>query len=135
MEREPDTDREGVSGVHLQCPKQRVQNNISPKLLYCALVIPIPIPTLDAVGVAQGLSLRRAVDFGDQFARLVARKGFHELVPVRGNFFAVAAPRRVELEEHGLARGHVIEVVRGKMHGRGAGEQGEGEDAGEHFES
>merc|ERR1719164_438574 len=85
----------------------------------------------NTVLVAQRLAGRGAVNVSDENLRGVlelSAKG----VPIGLHLFAVASPRRQELDEGGLARlsDLLVEVVRGELDGRGGG-AGEGSQQGE----
>mmetsp|Transcript_105096 Transcript_105096/g.255142 ORF Transcript_105096/g.255142 Transcript_105096/m.255142 type:complete len:292 (+) Transcript_105096:413-1288(+) len=79
---------------------------------------------LDAVRVAQRLPGGRAVHVRDQSAPLAVHL-LHDLVPVRLHPFAVASPRREELDEDGLAGRLRVPVVRRQLDGRGGARQGQ----------
>merc|ERR1719217_2020707 len=85
----------------------------------------------NTVLVAQRLAGRGAVNVSDENLRGIlelSAKG----VPIGLHLFAVASPRRQELDEGGLARLRdlLVEVVRGELDGRGRG-AGEGSQQGE----
>jgi len=65
-----------------------------------------------------------AVDVGNE-GGLRVLEFFHELVPSRLHGFAVASPRREELDENGLPRGEGVEVVGGEFGGAHGGHEGE----------
>jgi len=73
--------------------------------------------TLNAELAAQVL-VNSAVNIGNE-GSLGVLEFFHELVPGRLHGFAVASPRGEELDEHGLTRGQLVEVVWGQLGGGG----------------
>ena len=62
--------------------------------------------------------MNSAVNIGNE-GSLGVLEFFHELVPGRLHGFAVASPRGEELDEHGLTRGQLVEVVWGQLGGGG----------------
>jgi len=76
--------------------------------------------SLDAVGIAKRLTFSCAIDLshkGGVAIGVLRREG----VPGRGHGLTMSTPGGIHLEENGLAGGHFIPIVRGQMHGGGAG--------------